>query len=141
MTTAGEGPPRNRAAPGGSLYSAPMEGGARVLIVTAPAEAERLGGLLADLGHSVCAAADSMAEGLAAAAAARPDLVLLDTGLAPADGGELRSAADAGDRFPVPVVLLAGPEAGMPAGPPEFVEAVYGVVEKPANRWRLQLGL
>ena len=78
--------------------------------------AAQLAERLQHLGYAVCGAVACARQAIAAAAARRPDLALVDLGLAgEATGPEL--AERIGSRFDVPVVYLAdGAEGGNAAG-------------------------
>src|SRR3546814_9193178 len=61
--------------------------------------------LLQDLGHEVCAVADSAASAVAAAGEARPDFVLMDVRLAQGSDG-IEAAHEINDRFGIGSVFL-----------------------------------
>ncbi len=79
----------------------------RILIVEDEAIiALLLGDLLADMGHDVCATASTAAEAVAAAAAHRPELMIVDVNLAGESGIASVDAIQA--QRPTPCIFVSG---------------------------------
>jgi DNA-binding NtrC family response regulator len=83
------------------------------------------------MGHTVVARASSAAEAMAAVQAYRPDVVILDIGLAgPQDG--LQVGVDIQTFWSTPVIYLSGSDPAQ-LGIPDFPEALWGYLPKPIN--------
>lgn len=112
------------------MSDGPVSTGCHVLLVDDAADVRQLLQLLLELdGFTVTAAADGPA-GLAAVAAERPDVVLLDVQLPGLDGPEvLRTLRTSSSTADLPVVFLTG-------APPEQCDSLLalgatGVLRKP----------
>ena len=112
---------------------------ATILVAGEASEAARLGERLTDLGYAVSAAVSSREEAVAAAAAVRPDLALVDLGLEGGSSG-IEVAEALGGRLDVPVVYLTADAQG------SLLEraretAPYGFVLKPLDLAQLRLSI